>query len=98
MVEVKGKPEDPSQIIVELNDTKQKAVIAKDKPYERVEGYVADLRYDPEKKSWGERRVGAVLPFNGEDYRVVAITENEVVLSAKSNGKKSTIKAAASTP
>jgi len=91
MVEVKGKPEDPTQIIVQLNDTTERAVITKDKPFTRVDGYMADLRYDPEKKSWPDKRMGAVLPFNGEDYKIVAINSSEVVLSAP-NQKKWTIK------
>jgi len=91
MVDVKGKPEDPTQIIVQLNDTTERAVITKDKPFSRIDGYMADLRYDPEKKNWPDKRVGAVLPFNGEDYKIVAINSSEVVLSAP-NQKKWTIK------
>jgi hypothetical protein len=91
MLEVKGKPEDPTQIIVQLNDTAERAVVAKDKPFSRVDGYMADLRYDPEKKNWPDKRIGAVLPFNGEDYKIVAINSSEVVLSAP-NQKKWTIK------
>jgi hypothetical protein len=55
-----------------------------------------DLRYAPESKTWNARRVDAPLAFNGENYNIVAITENEVVLSAKSNQKKWTIKYSAS--
>jgi len=91
MVDVKGKPDDPAQIMVQLNDTSERAIITKDKPFTRIDGYMADLRYDPEKKSWPDKRVGAVLPFNGEDYKIVAINGNEVVLSAP-NQKKWTIK------
>lgn len=94
MLEVKGKPDDPSQIVVELNDTGEKAVITKDHPFRRIDGYMADLYYDLEKKPWLHRRVNAPLSFNGEDYNIVAINQNEVVLSAKLNGKKWTIKAA----
>jgi len=93
MVDVKGKPDDPAQIIVELKDTGEKAAITKEKPFTRVDGYTADLHYDIEKKSWTNRRVGAQISFNGEDYTVVAINQNEVVLSAKVNGKKWTVKA-----
>jgi hypothetical protein len=57
---------------------------------------MADLHYAPENKHWTARRVGAPLQFNGEDYNIVAINQNEVVLSAKSNGKKWTIKNTAS--
>ena len=53
---------------------------------------MVDLKYAPENKTWTSRRVGDPLFFNGEDYNIVAITENEVVLSAKSNQKKWTVK------
>ncbi len=92
VLEVKGPPEDPKELVLELNDTGERAVISKEKPFRRVDGYIADLRYDPEKKSWNARRVGAPLSFAGEDYNIVAINQNEVVLSAKSNQKKWTIK------
>ncbi len=92
LVEVKGNPADPSQLVVILNDTGERATITKEQPFRRVDGYMADLRYDLEKKSWNNRRLGASLSFNGEDYNIVAINRNEVVLSAKSNQKKWTIK------
>jgi hypothetical protein len=98
MVDVKGKPEDPNQIIVELKDTAEKAVITKEKPFTRTDGYTADLHYDIEKKSWNNRRVGSQVSFNGEDYNIVAINQSEVVLSAKVNGKKWTIKANTNAP
>jgi hypothetical protein len=95
LLEVKGKPEEPSQIVVQLNDTGEKAIITKEQPFRRVDGYTADLHYDPEKKFWPHRRVNSPPPlsFNGEDYNIVAINQNEVVLSAKLNGKKWALKA-----
>jgi len=95
MLEVKGKPDDPSQIVVQLNDTGEKAVITKEQPFRRVDGYMADLHYDLEKKVWTHRRANTPPPlsFNGEEYNIVAINQNEVVLSAKVNGKKWAIKA-----
>jgi len=98
MVDVKGKPEEPNQIIVELKDTGEKAVLSKDKPFRRIDGYMADLHYDIEKKSWTNRRVGSQVSFNGEDYNIVAINQNEVVLAAKVNGKKWTIRANTNAP
>lgn len=89
--EVKGKPDDPSQLILILNDTGEKAVVSREQPFRRVDGYMADLAYKPENKTWNGRRVGAPLSFNGEEYNIVAITQNEVVLSAKSNQKKWTV-------
>jgi hypothetical protein len=95
MLEVKGPPDDPSQVVVQLNDTGEKAVITKEKPFRRIDGYTADLHYDLEKKSWTHRRANSPPPlsFNGEEYNIVAINQNEVVLSAKLNGKKWAVKA-----
>ncbi len=90
--EVKGPPEEPTALIVELSDTEQKVSISKDKPYQRVDGYVADVRYDPEKRNYTGRRVGDRLTIAGEEYNIVAITENEVVVSHKLTGKKFTIR------
>jgi hypothetical protein len=53
---------------------------------------MVELKYAPEAKTWTNKRIGASLSFNGEDYNIVRLTENEVVLSAKSNQKKWTIK------
>ena len=92
--EVKGAADNLTNIVVvlELNDTKQRAEASRDQPFRRIDGYMVDLKYAPEGKTWRDRRVGALLPFNGEDYNIVAITENEVVLSAKSNQKKWTVR------
>jgi hypothetical protein len=61
----------------------------------RVEGYEADLKYPPESKDFKNLRVGGLVHFAGEDYNIVAITENEVVLSARLNDKKYTVRLAA---
>jgi hypothetical protein len=93
---VNGAPENPTNVVLTLNDTGDSVAITKDLAFKRVDGYMADIRYDPERKSWSKQRVGSSLSFNGEDYIIVAITQNEVVLSAKSNQKKWTIKPNAS--
>ena len=88
---VQGKPEDPTSITLTLKDTGEAAVITKEKPFARVDGYMADLKYPPESKSFTQRRVGSSINLNGEEYKIVAISQNEVVLSAP-NQKKWTIK------
>lgn len=99
VVGVKGKPDDPTEIDVVLEDTKEPGAIKKTQPFQRVEAYMADLRYDPEKKKWDNCRANVrpspALAFNGEEYNIVALGKDEIVLSAKSNGKKWTIKATA---
>ncbi|HEU5123269.1 MAG TPA: hypothetical protein VFW05_04305 [Verrucomicrobiae bacterium] len=90
--EVMGAPEAPSAVILDLSDQEKPVSISKDKPYRRVDGYMADLKFAPENRTYSNRRVGDRIAIAGEEYNIVAITENEVVLSAKSNQKKWTIK------
>lgn len=91
--EVSSSPADPGtlQLIVQLTDTGERATLSKDKPFRRVDGYSADLKYDPEKKTWQGQRVYANLKFAGDDYIIVAIDQGAVILSAKSNQKKTTL-------
>jgi hypothetical protein len=89
---VGGPPDNPTNAVLELNDTNEKAEISKEKPFRRTDGYKVDLKYPPESKTWSDRRVGSTISFAGEDYTIVDIKPSEVVLSAKSNQKKWTIK------
>ena len=92
--EVKGPAENPTELVLEFTDTGDQFVIAKDKPFKRVDGYMADFKYPPDNKNWSNQRVGAggpgtpAIQIAGESYIVVAISKNEVVLSAKTNNKK----------
>ncbi len=88
--EVKGPPENPTQLVLAMNDTAETAVVAKDQPFKRVDGYLADLKYEPEKRTWLNQRVNNTLHFNGEDYKIVAISAAEAVVLGPS-GKKTTI-------
>lgn len=90
--EVRGPKENPTEAVLELDNGNKTVVVSKEKPHIQVAGYTADLRYDPENKSFNGRRVDDALPFAGESYNIVAITENEVVLSAKSTSKRTTVK------
>ena len=88
--EIKGPPEAPEELVLELADG-TKASIATDKPLSRVEGYEADLKYTLDGKTFEKLRVGSRMRFLSEDFIVVAITQNEVVVSARSNDKKYTV-------
>jgi hypothetical protein len=89
---VKGDPANPDELDLKLADTGETATVSKDKPFQRIDAYAADLKYDPEKKIFPGRRVGSAVPFNGEDYIIVAIDANEVILSSQSNQKKYTLR------
>jgi hypothetical protein len=53
-----------------------------------VDAYVADLRYDPEKRAFHGLRAGSKVSFNGTDYQVADISQNGLVLEDQSNQKK----------
>jgi hypothetical protein len=91
--EVNGSPADPGtlKLILQLTDTGERATLSKDKPFRRTDGYSADLKYDPEKKKWQGQRIGADLKFAGDDYIIVAISQDAVILLARSNQKKTTL-------
>jgi hypothetical protein len=73
---------------VEILETGEKVTVTMDKPFQEVESYEADLTYPPENKNWKNQRVGAALKFNNNDYNIVVIDQNEVVISAESNQKR----------
>ncbi|MBC8096370.1 MAG: hypothetical protein H7Y43_11200 [Akkermansiaceae bacterium] len=86
-----GAPENPD-CVLELSELEKTVTVSKEKPFRRVDGYIADLKFAPENRTFPNRRKDDVITVAGEKYNIVAITENEVVLSATSNQKKWTIK------
>jgi len=89
--ETKGPVDDP-ELVLELADGGEPITVTRTKPFRRVDGYTVDLRYPLENRPpWVGQRVGSALKFAGEDYIIVAITKNEVVVSAKSNQKKTPV-------
>ena len=87
--EAKAPPDYPTNatVILELKDSGARVELSKDRPFQRVDGYMADLRYEPEHKAWTNRRVGSALYFGGDEAQIIAITRTEVVIGAKSSGK-----------
>ncbi|MDB6108645.1 MAG: hypothetical protein JWR69_395, partial [Pedosphaera sp.] len=69
--EVRGPAEKPTELVLELNETSETITIAPGKPFRRVDGYSADLRYPPENKPWRDVRSGAALNFAGGQYNIV---------------------------
>jgi hypothetical protein len=85
---IKGPPGNPTELDMVLNDTGQKIMVAPENPFQRVDGYMADLKYPPENGTFNAQRVGAQLNFAGDQYNIIAIDENDVILLAQSNQKK----------
>ena len=93
--EVKGAADKPGELVLELDETGERFRVALDRPYRRVDGYTADLRYEPENRTWRSQREGARLVLAGEEFtlariNLVATNRYEVVLSARLTGKKTT--------
>jgi len=86
LLDVKGDPGNPDSLLLKLVDTGELVSISHDKAYRRVDGYTADL----EKKNFRNRRAGDRVTFNGTDFIVDAIDENEVILQDQTNLKKTT--------
>jgi hypothetical protein len=89
--EIKGTAEDP-ELVLELTDSGEKISVGKDRPFQRVDGYMADLTYPPENRTYTGKRVNDAVTLGGQDYILVAISQNEVVLSARSNNKRTTLR------
>lgn len=92
LLKVEGPPDNPNALVVKLADTGETVTITPNQPYQRADAYAADLRYDPEKKSFSGRRVGSEIFFADGDYIVVAIDAHTVVLFNQSNQKKTTLR------
>lgn len=89
--EVKGPPANPDALVLKLVDSSEIVTISPDKPFRRVDGYMADFRYDPEKKVFRARRVGDRVAFGGTVYQVAEINSHEVILADLSNQKKTSL-------
>lgn len=91
--EVRGDKNDPEGFQIVLTDDNTVVNLVKGKEFSRVSGYSADLAYPPENQTFkpGLRREDKVQ-FAGETYNIVAITDRDVTLSAKSNGKNTTVR------
>ncbi|HEY3763375.1 MAG TPA: hypothetical protein VGN23_16640, partial [Verrucomicrobiae bacterium] len=85
---VKGPATNPTELDIHLTDSGQNITVAPGTSYRRVDGYVVDLKYPPENLTFNGQRVGAQLNFAGDQYNIIAIDENDVILLAQSNQKK----------
>jgi hypothetical protein len=90
LISAGGAANDP-QLSLQILGSGEVVSVGQNKPYQEVDGYAADLAYSPEGKKWSDQRVGGDLKFNRSTYKVVVIDPNEVVVSAESNQKKTTL-------
>jgi hypothetical protein len=87
-------PANAPELTLQILASGETVTLGQNKPYQEVDGYATELAYPPdppEAKTWKDLRVGVDLKISGKDYKVVVIDPNEVVLSAESNQKKTTL-------
>jgi hypothetical protein len=94
LVSTEGPPTDPTALVLRVKDEIEPITVSRDKPFSRTVGYAADLVYPPGKQTFNHRRVNDQIKLDDhpETYKIVAITQNEVVLSADSNKRRHVIK------
>ncbi|HXT12275.1 MAG TPA: hypothetical protein VN873_11990 [Candidatus Angelobacter sp.] len=89
VIAAQGPADDPTGVTLKLSDTQKTVTISRDQPYQRVEGFTADLVYPPDNRTFLNKRKTDPAPicFAGECYKIVDIEESEVVLLQLSNQK-----------
>ena len=92
--EVEGAPDAPTSLRILLSGERQDVTVSKEKPYSRVIGFAAELKYpsDSSRPKIYKKGDPIRVPRDLERYKIVAITQNEVVLSADSSKKRTTLK------
>jgi hypothetical protein len=88
VLSAEGPEEDPTSVTVKLEDLDKQVTITKDQPFKLQEGYMIDFRYPPENHNMANHRVGELISFGGESYKIIDIKESEVVLLQQSNQKQ----------
>ena len=90
ILEVKGDPKEPTDIVGELKTpVVEKFNFAPGKAFSKILGYEAELRYLPTPaRVYAGLRKGATVEIDGQNFKIVDITPNAVVLSDDSNGKQ----------
>lgn len=73
-----GDPNAPTSLTLQIPQTGQTVAVAQGQPYKRVDGYLADMKYDPQSLTLLKKRVDDTIALDGEEYKIVEITNNAV--------------------
>lgn len=90
--EIHGPKEDPTELILELVDTRQTVSVTKDKPFEETAGYAADLRHEIENRAFSNQRQGQKIMIGGVAYNIVAISQADVTIEDSQSKKRTTVR------
>jgi hypothetical protein len=78
-----------------MKEDTETITVSKDKRYKRIMSYMADLSYPQGNEEFKKKRIGDRIILKGEGSetnKIVAISQDEVVLSTEPTGKRTTIK------
>jgi hypothetical protein len=89
---IKGAPDDPTDLHLEIPATQETVWISKTNPYKHVDGYTVDMKYDPESLVLLKKRINDTITLDNEQYKMIEITNNLIRVQSISNTKITTIK------
>lgn len=95
--DIKGPPENPTELQVLVQGESQPVPVAKEKPFKRIIGYQATLDYPLTGVTNKVVKKGDTFVLPDETYNIVAITPDTVIFEAKSNRKQTPKKLASAT-
>jgi hypothetical protein len=90
VIGIKGAPEDPDELQLEIPQTQETNWISKSTPYKRVDGYTVDMQYPPESRTLLKLHVNDIITLDGEQYKIVEITSNAARVQSIKNTKVTT--------
>lgn len=79
-----GPPEDPVSLEIRFVGSNESAIVSREKPYNRIAGYEADLAHTKLGTKFNNVRTKQPggLRLAGQSYNIVAITEDEVTVES----------------
>jgi hypothetical protein len=91
--EVKGEPLNPTEVVITWleDESNDELVVSKTAPSEKVTDHLVDLVYPPDNLEFKGKRLNDAITISGENYIIIAITENQVVMSAERNQKRTIV-------
>jgi hypothetical protein len=100
--EAKGEPANPAEVVLELEKPEElggltTVSLKPGEPYRELMSREADLQYPPENRVFSKVKVNDSLTLGGETYKVIAITDRQVIFEAQ-NKKRTIIDYTSSVP
>ncbi len=92
LIKIVGASADPTAFELQLANNAGNITVEKGKLFQRIDGYTATLKYEPDNKTYANKRVRDKLFFADDGHNIVAIGKREVVLSTASTSKRTTIR------